>query len=287
MKQKPNLFKPLSKTVEIFGKGDFFVLSTSFCGFVDFFTFVYCCKSVLLTNWKILAILMIIVNYNFTFYIGGCIMGRENKKKAVAALHKEQILIASSQLFSEKGFVLTTIEDITKAAKYSRRTIYTYYKSKEDILHHIIAQGLSVLKQDIATALQNNTDFFDAYFAVCHAMKKYQKECPHSLEQITKTKSSNIDLYYVSPAIRQILALETEINSMLAGFIEEGKKQNIIRQEIMTMQTVYVLWSSISSLLSLLQTKGPSISKKFFISQEEFLEYGLKQIINSILVTHI
>ena len=61
-----------------------------------------------------------------------------NRKEAVAALHRARIMTAAERLFSEKGYALTTIEDISKASEYSRRTIYAYYDSKEDILHHII-----------------------------------------------------------------------------------------------------------------------------------------------------
>ena len=41
-------------------------------------------------------------------------MGRENKKDVVAALHREQIMKAAEKLFSEKGYVQTTIDDISK-----------------------------------------------------------------------------------------------------------------------------------------------------------------------------
>ena len=55
-------------------------------------------------------------------------MSRENKKEAVAALHRRQIMISADRLFLEKGFVQTTIDDISKASEYSRRTIYPYYE---------------------------------------------------------------------------------------------------------------------------------------------------------------
>lgn len=50
-------------------------------------------------------------------------MGRENKKEAVAALHREWIMTAAERLFSEKGYEQTTIEDISAASGYSRRRI--------------------------------------------------------------------------------------------------------------------------------------------------------------------
>lgn len=210
-------------------------------------------------------------------------MGRGNKKEAVAALHREQIIVVAEQIFSEKGFAQTTIADISNASKYSRRTIYAYYESKEDILHHIIAKGLLILKCDMENALQSNSDFFAQYFSICNAMKKYQMECPHSLENVTGAKTSKLDLNNPSPAITQIMSLGTEVNTILAELIQLGKDKGLVLQEIKPMQTVYILWSNITALLTLIQTKGAFISKSFSMTKDAYLEYGLKQIINSIL----
>ena len=61
-------------------------------------------------------------------------MSRINQKPAVADLHRQQILKAAEVLFTEKGYEHTRIEDISRASGYSRRTLYAYYQSKEDIL---------------------------------------------------------------------------------------------------------------------------------------------------------
>ena len=214
-------------------------------------------------------------------------MRRENKKEAVAALHRTQIMNAAEKMFSEKGFAQTTIDDISKASEYSRRTIYAYYESKDDILHHIVLKGLLTLKQDIKTALEDHATFLEQYYAICNSMKKYQVECPHSLENVTQAKTSNLDLEHLSPTVEQILSLGTEINTMFAGFIQNGKEQGVVRQDIIPMQTVYILWASINALLTLIQTKGPFIATAFSITENDFLEYGLKQIINSILEVRI
>lgn len=214
-------------------------------------------------------------------------MDRRNKKEAVAALHREQIILASEQIFSEKGFAQTTIDDISKASEYSRRTIYAYYESKEDILHHIIAKGLLSLKHDIERALQTHSGFLEQYFAVCTGMKKYQMECPHSLENVTGAKTSKLDLEQLSPAVTQIMTLGTQVNALLANLIQNGKEQGAVRQEIIPMWTVYILWSNIMSLLTLVQTKGAFIAKSFSITEDKYLEYGFKQIINSILEVRI
>lgn len=224
-------------------------------------------------------------------------MGRENKREAVAAVHREQIMSAAEALFSEKGFETTTMEDISKASKYSRRTIYAYYESKDDILHHIIEKGLLLLKGEIENAIQASTiqgsaipdskDFVVKYKAICRAMIRYQTECPHSLDNVVKAKTEMLDLENDSDTIKSIFNLGTEINELLAVFIENGKKNHIVRQEVVPMMTVYILWSSITSFITLARTKGKFIGKQFHLSEEDFYEYGFKQIINSILEVRI
>lgn len=214
-------------------------------------------------------------------------MGRENKKDAVAALHREKIMDAAESLFSEKGFEATTIEDISKVSEYSRRTIYAYYESKDDILHHIIEKGLLLLKGEIKSAIQNNSDFLSQYKAICLAMIKYQKECPCSLENVTKTKTENWNFESLSDTVKHILVLGTEINNLLAEFIENGKRNGVVRQDVVPLITVYILWSSMTSLITLVQTKGQFIYKQFNISENDFYEYGFNQIVNSILEVKI
>lgn len=214
-------------------------------------------------------------------------MSRENKKEAVAALHRHQIILAAEELFSEKGFAQTTIDDISKASQYSRRTVYAYYDSKEDLLHHIIAKGLLILKQDIVCALHENQDFLERYFAVCSAMKKYQLECPHSSQNVIGAKTDPFASEQLSPAVSQILSLGTEINALLAEMIQRGVEEGAVRQDTVPMPAVYILWSSITSLLTLVQTKGRFLAKAFATTEDDYLMYGFKLIVNSILEVRI
>ena len=214
-------------------------------------------------------------------------MGEANRKEAVAALHRAQIMTAAEKLFSEKGYEQTTIEDISKEAEYSRRTIYTYYESKEDILHRIIEKGLQALKTDIENAVKDNAEFVEAYRAVCGAMRKYRREYPHSLGRLNRSGDEEIGQAVKSAAVKNILRLGTEINETLEALIIRGQENGEVRKDIVPTLTVYVLWSSIDSLLELAGTKGKFICVQNGMTEEEFLDYGFRQIVNSILKVRI
>jgi AcrR family transcriptional regulator len=57
---------------------------------------------------------------------------RERKKQRT----RDTIAQVALQLFVERGYDETTLEDIAEAADISKRTIFSYYQSKEDILFH-------------------------------------------------------------------------------------------------------------------------------------------------------
>lgn len=55
---------------------------------------------------------------------------KESKTKSKA---RENILTISKELFIDRGIYVTTMMDIAKATKISRRSLYYYYNNKEDI----------------------------------------------------------------------------------------------------------------------------------------------------------
>lgn len=214
-------------------------------------------------------------------------MGQMSKKEAVAMLHKERIMTAAERLFSEKGYMQTTIDDISKASEYSRRTIYAYYESKENILHHIIEKGLRSLKTDIENAVNGNAGFVDACREVCRAKKRYKKEYPNSLEILKRSDAAEIKQVAVSDTVKNILCLGTEINNILEELIVRGQKNGEVRNDIVPVLTVYVLSTSLDSLLTLTEAKGKFICVQNGMTEDEFLDYGFRQIINSILEVRI
>ena len=53
------------------------------------------------------------------------------RKKEPRSVHREKIASAASVLFMDKGIVATSMDDIAKAAGYSKATLYVYFENKE------------------------------------------------------------------------------------------------------------------------------------------------------------
>ena len=213
-------------------------------------------------------------------------MGR-NKRDNVAALHEQAIMDAAERVFLKKGFQSTTITDITQASGYSRRTIYAYFENKEEILLNIVLKGLLMLRDEIGAAVGQPSGFIDTYFTICRAMADYYVNSPQSFQAINMADTGGAADMDVPPTARRIYEAGEQINDLLYGFIQSGKRAGLVLEDVKTMPAVYVLWSNISSLMYLAKSKGSFIQQEFAGSIEDFIDYGLRQILNAILVERI
>lgn len=59
-------------------------------------------------------------------------------EKKDAKKRKKEIMTAASELFHQKGYLNTTTQDIINKVGISRGLLYYHFKSKEDILYHIV-----------------------------------------------------------------------------------------------------------------------------------------------------
>lgn len=71
---------------------------------------------------------------------------------------RAQLVDVARQLFAKKGVEDTTMNDIAVASKKGRRTLYTYFKSKEQIYQAVVESELEMLSDHMEiTAAKNLT----------------------------------------------------------------------------------------------------------------------------------
>ncbi len=67
---------------------------------------------------------------------------------------KELIIKTAQQLFSRFGFLKTTGDEIAKAARMGKASLYHYFKSKEDIFRDVIEKESQVLSGKTREAIE-------------------------------------------------------------------------------------------------------------------------------------
>jgi len=75
-------------------------------------------------------------------------MAKPSKTDIVTDFRRSQLLDAARERFGKHGLAGTTVDGIAKSAGVAKGTIYLYYKSKEDILRHVLDEDLRQLHND-------------------------------------------------------------------------------------------------------------------------------------------
>lgn len=74
---------------------------------------------------------------------------RQERKQQRRKENKIFILDAAENIFAQKGYAQTTVDDIADEAQFSKATIYRYYKSKREIFAEIIMNSMFEIRKGV------------------------------------------------------------------------------------------------------------------------------------------
>jgi AcrR family transcriptional regulator len=83
--------------------------------------------------------------------------------------HKKEIIEAATPLFIKYGYNKTTMEDIAKAVRKGKSTLYYYYKSKDDIIEEVVreaAHSMTGIFKTKLVAVESAKDRLLEYYSV-------------------------------------------------------------------------------------------------------------------------
>lgn len=79
-------------------------------------------------------------------------MGRLQLSASERAEKQREILRAAKEVFFQKGVHRATMDDVAARAEVAKGTLYLYFQSKEEILAHLLLEGLSILLNRLEAA---------------------------------------------------------------------------------------------------------------------------------------
>lgn len=84
-----------------------------------------------------------------------CLNRRERERIA----RKNDIMKAAAAVFAQKGYCRATLDEIAEKAEFSKGAIYTYFKSKSDLLCRLVEEGFKDLIDHVENVITDEKDF--------------------------------------------------------------------------------------------------------------------------------
>ena len=89
----------------------------------------------------------------------------------------EQILNAAKKLFTNYGFKKVSMDEIASEAGVTKKTVYTYFSSKEELLKYCIKEELQNMRKIIENVESKKLDYMETVHQVIYNLLKYKKNC--------------------------------------------------------------------------------------------------------------
>ena len=72
---------------------------------------------------------------------------------------RERVVGAAARLFAERGYGLTSMRDIARAARIRAATLYHHFRSKDDLYHEVLDREQAKLRELMNSALAEEREF--------------------------------------------------------------------------------------------------------------------------------
>lgn len=204
------------------------------------------------------------------------------RKKEPKSIHREKIASAASVLFMDRGIAATSMDDIAKAAGYSKATLYVYFENKEEIVGILVLDSMKKLYNYIVSALEQQETTKEQYNFICRGLVKYQEEFPFYFKIVLDKINIDFESHNYLPEEKETYQIGEEINEKIKEFLISGIDKGDLRSNLKIMPTIFNFWGMLSGLIQLATNKEEYIKKTMGLSKIEFLEYGFYMLYCSI-----
>lgn len=163
-----------------------------------------------------------------------------------------QVLDAAIEVFYERGYAASTIQDVADRVGVLKGSLYYYIDSKEDLLHRIFTESYEqsvVLLAEVAAldapALDRLRSYFQAY--VLWYLQNVERVSLYFNDWKALTGKRRAEV------IEQRAVYETFIRD----HIDEAKRDGAVSKEIDTKYAVFFLLGAVNGVPTWYQRKGP------------------------------
>ena len=215
-------------------------------------------------------------------------MGAEERRKKEKYIRRNDIIEAAERVFFTKGYMTSTMDDVASEAEFSKRTLYVYFNSKEQLYFEIMIRGYKLLLSELKEDLQQESvkSALDKVRQIADTLYRFDREHTDYFNAIMDYENREIDFQNSIPdeSRDECYAIGEEILGYLTEALEEGIQDKLLKPELKVRKTALVLWSCMLGIFNTVKKKEKYIWNYHNITSEELVEEAFQLLIQTIKI---
>ncbi len=174
-------------------------------------------------------------------------MGIHERKKREKEKRRQVIMSAARKILSKKGFEKSTMEDIANKAELSPRTLYLYFKSKNDLFASLTINILQYLNKKLENIMSNSLDTEQKITLLKSVMYDVYALDPVVIIHMFNFQSGHTLSNFSPDIISEILTLSTRSQKIMAAIFQEGIDNGLMadKKPEALAELVWILFSGV------------------------------------------
>lgn len=134
---------------------------------------------------------------------------------------KEEVITAARDLFKIYGYKKVSMDEIAKKSNVTKKTIYTYFKDKDELIKYFLYEELNNMKNIVQKIEKENIAFDLKIHKIISSLLEYRKE--EKLLQYFSEEAKKLPLSVANECITILnKTIIEEIKRLLEKAIKEG-----------------------------------------------------------------
>ena len=174
----------------------------------------------------------------------------DRRRRGRPGYDAEAVLNVAVEVFNERGFDGTSMEDLSKRLRITKSGIYHHFESKEDLLSHALDRALDGLSAVVDQTRMLEAPAIDRLeFLVRGSVRVLVERLPFVTLLLRVRGNTTVE--------RRALRRRRELDSFIAELVTEAAAQGDVRPDVDPLITGRLLFGTVNSLVEWLKPNRP------------------------------
>lgn len=192
-------------------------------------------------------------------------MGITEHKAKKQQIRRENIIDAAERVFFTKGFATATMDDVAREVEFSKRTLYAYFSSKDQLYNAIILRAYQILNDLVDTVIAENQtqNGLVKIRAALHAFIRAIIEYPHYYRAIMDYQNRDEDFITDDEIIRACYQEGNVSTEKFLLLLKEGVADGSLKKELNIDGAYLLIYGQLLGFGALILNKAKYIKDYF------------------------
>ncbi|WDV45181.1 TetR/AcrR family transcriptional regulator [Clostridiaceae bacterium M8S5] len=209
---------------------------------------------------------------------------RELTRRQREQLEREDAIISKAgELFCKHGFENVSMNDLAREAEFTKRTIYRYFTSKEDLYFAVSFRGFKRLLDMIKDKIKKGNTGFEKIRLSYYEYYEFYCKFPRLVQLINmrglvKSETKDEDV----PYRKKFMDIDKRLFEELIGMFIEGKADGSIRSDLEISELALSSIFIVSGFFQMLSLSGNTYTQHFDLDKDTFIKHTIEILLDSL-----